>query len=820
MSFIMRPARFAPTGVTIENSALFSAINQSLSRSQGSGSNTVWTFSSWIYKCESKNQVFCNFGSSPEGQLGWNASDQFYIYNGSTTVGITTQVFRDIGWYHIHLAYNTGESGTDKVKLSVNGSLVTAWATDNRSSAGAFNNANQSGQTLRLGNNGSDSGTICLSGYMSQICIIDGSAVAASSFINVSDDGNFVTPKSDTDIKALADAGASANSFLLDMSSNPQTDFSTHGNNFTNNNTVTTSTHTPSNLNALWNPLSTVGLTTRFPQLSAGNTTAGFSGSTSARAMLTLPVFYNTHLEFTVTQGSGSDTSYPYLQVFPYSTDDYNGDILVSQPAAGGSGGTGLASGVSIPNWTTGDRVTLEIDTTNGRIYVFIDGSAVNSANPSAGSGFTFDFTMPTSGQLAIVWINQTSAGKTVVVSNPAEFTDSVSTGYKGLTSTEIAKAVTLPESTIDDHFRTILYTGNGSTQTINTTIRPDFIWTKNRTGSGPAIVDAVRGATKSVQTNSSGAEFTSSNSITSLGSSSYDLGSDGDHGSFNNNTNAHVAWVAQLGGVPSATNSAGAGATPTAGSVKIDGSNLGSALAGTIPVTKLTASTELGMSVGTYHATGSAGTIDTLLSSPDVVIVKALRASASWMVFHSSLGTGKQFLLNSTNAAINDAQGFTSSNSNGTFGVGTGAAGNTNQTNGTSPSHVFYAWKNSPFCMATSWIGNNNANGTFVPTVSTLSDGTVPMEPRWALIKQSSASGQNWYMYDRVRDPINPMTRDLRANATTAESGDSSDSIDFLTSGIKFYSNHSGTNAAQTYVALIFGQPIISKDKTLLTGR
>jgi hypothetical protein len=155
--------------------------------------------------------------------------------------------------------------------------------------------------------------------------------------------------------------------------------------------------------------------------------------------MLTLPVFYNTHLEFTVTQGSGSDTNYPFLQVFPYSTDDYSGDILVNQSAAGGSGGTGLASGASIPNWTTGDRVTLEIDTTNGRIYVFIDGSAVNSANPGAGSGFTFDFTMPASGQLAIVWINQTSAGKTVVVSNPAEFTDSVSTGYFGLTSTIVA---------------------------------------------------------------------------------------------------------------------------------------------------------------------------------------------------------------------------------------------------------------------------------------------------------------------------------------------------------------------------------------------
>ena len=51
--------------------------------------------------------------------------------------------------------------------------------------------------------------------------------------------------------------------------------------------------------------------------------------------------------------------------------------------------------------------------------------------------------------------------------------------------------------------------------------------------------------------------------------------------------------------------NSAGAGATPTAGSVKIDGSNLGSALAGTIPATKLSANTTAGFSIVTYTGTG-----------------------------------------------------------------------------------------------------------------------------------------------------------------------------------------------------------------------
>jgi len=800
------------SGVTIENSALFSAINQSLSRSQGSGSNTVWTFSSWIYKCESKNQVFCNFGSSPEGQLGWNASDQFYIYNGSTTVGITTQVFRDIGWYHIHLAYNTGESGTDKVKLSVNGSLVTAWATDNRSSAGAFNNANQSGQTLRLGNNGSDSGTICLSGYMSQICIIDGSAVAASSFINVSDDGNFVTPKSDTDIKALADAGASANSFLLDMSSNPQTDFSTHGNNFTNNNTVTTSTHTPTNLNALFNPLNFLDITTRFPVMTVGNTTTGFSTSgSSATGGLTFPVTYNTHIEFifSVAPASGFDHQYPTFKVFPFN-GPYD-TALVQQPSGNFANDAGLAAGATRPNFANGDRITMEIDASNGRIYLWQNGSALNSANPGSNSGFTFDYTPPASGAVILAFTNGNSTSKALVNSNPADFEDTVSTGYFPLTSTEIAKAVTLPESTIDDHFRTILYTGNGSTQTITTTIRPDFIWTKNRTSSGPAIVDAVRGATKSVQTNSSGAEFTSSNSITSLGSSSYDLGSDGDHGSFNDNTDAHVAWVAQLGGVPSATNSAGAGATPTAGSVKIDGVNLGSALAGTIPLTKLTASTELGMSVGTYSGSGGAGTIATGLTNIEFIIIKRTNTSSNWASWHSGLPDDNNLYLDVTNAKSADGFFDTSSNTSSTFAL----AGGGGAVNASGSTYVFYAFAPSNFISIGNYKSNANVNGPFAPT-----SNLIPMRPKWVMIKDADGASQ-WWMWDDQRSPNNLCTKVLYANLSNAEDDSVNISLDMVSGGFKLRtSSNPNGSSGNNYVYLAFGQPIISEDKLLLAGR
>ena len=55
------------TGVTVRSiaqSALFNDTDgQSLNRTQVAGSATVWTFSSWIFKCGTRNQVFLAFGT-------------------------------------------------------------------------------------------------------------------------------------------------------------------------------------------------------------------------------------------------------------------------------------------------------------------------------------------------------------------------------------------------------------------------------------------------------------------------------------------------------------------------------------------------------------------------------------------------------------------------------------------------------------------------------------------------------------------------------------------------------------------------------------
>ena len=455
--------------VSVGKSALYDRNNsENLSRTPASaGNTTTWTFSTWL------NRGYISRGTVSvfEGWVDVNNRVQMY-YNSTTdvftiwfTVSSTgktidlSEVHRGTGWYNIVVRWDyTQTVNANKVIIYVNGVAATLDTAQYHSTSTASQVNGDNAQYI--GTTGYGTGYE-FDGYMAETVMIDGQALTAESFGEFDSTGLYWTPLSSATIKALT---FGTNGFYLDNATNAQTDASGEGNNWTNNNTVTLSTNTPTNLNALWNPLSAVGLTTRFPNLTIGNTKAGWDGSTSARAMPTFPVSFNTHLEFTVTQGSGASTAYPYLQVFDYH--DYT-TALVQQGSAGAANDAGLASGESVPNWTTGDRVTLEIDTANGRIYVWIDGSAVNSANPGAGSGYTFDFTMPSSGELAIVWINQTADGFTTIVSNPDDFTDSVSSGYYGLTSTTIASQTTRTASDTDKYFQTILYEGNGAGQRV-----------------------------------------------------------------------------------------------------------------------------------------------------------------------------------------------------------------------------------------------------------------------------------------------------------------------------------------------------------------
>ena len=92
------------------------------------------------------------------------------------------------------------------------------------------------------------------------------------------------------------------------------------------------------------------------------------------------------------------------------------------------------------------------------------------------------------------------------------------------------------------DYFNTVLYTGNGSTQSITGVgFQPDWTWIKERNNAvSHRLFDNVRGATKRVFSNNTDAESEQSNSLTSFDSDGFSLG---DSGSVNGSSDTYVAW-------------------------------------------------------------------------------------------------------------------------------------------------------------------------------------------------------------------------------------------------------------------------------------
>ena len=66
--------------------------------------------------------------------------NKFVFYSNGTIIFRTNRTFEDTSkWYHILVANNYGESGTDKIKMYVDGVQITSVSNDNRSSVPEFN---------------------------------------------------------------------------------------------------------------------------------------------------------------------------------------------------------------------------------------------------------------------------------------------------------------------------------------------------------------------------------------------------------------------------------------------------------------------------------------------------------------------------------------------------------------------------------------------------------------------------------------------------------------------------------------------------------
>ena len=161
------------------------------------------------------------------------------------------------------------------------------------------------------------------------------------------------------------------------------------------------------------------------------------------------------------------------------------------------------------------------------------------------------------------------------------------------------------------------------------------------------------------------------------------------------------------------------------------------------------------------------------------------------WMVYHkdflTSGGKGHEYMkLNDTiisadfTAAWNDTAPTSS-----VFSVGTDASVNTD-----TKLFVTYLFSGvEGYSKFGYFIGNGNANGTFVYT---------GFSPSFIMMK-SDTSAYSWITIDNARDPDNIANHRLWPNETAAEGA--SEGIDFLANGFKLRGSGVGQNAGSGHM-------------------
>jgi hypothetical protein len=343
-----------------------------------------------------------------------------------------------------------------------------------------------------------------------------------------------------------------------------------------------------------------------------------------------------------------------------------------------------------------------------------------------------------------------------------------------------------------DQYVGIVTYTGNGATQTVNVGLKPDFIWIKSRSNAyDHQLVDVVRGLGNPLYSNLTNSESTL-DTVTATTLNGFTVNGSTYAGT-NGNGATFVAWAWKAGGNSNTFNIDDVGyATASAAGLT----------AGTITPTGASVNTKSGFSIITYAGNGTSGATVShgLGRTPSLLIVKR-RSSAgttpNWAVWHSSLSAGNNLFLNTTD----DAQAFSPSRFTSTIPTSSVfSLGGGDETNYNTGTFVAYSWAEIPgFSKFGRYTGNGLADGPAIIT---------GFRPRWLLIKQSSASGENWRLFDTERDKYNPTQNRLLPNSSGAEAVGVSNELDTLSNGFKLRSTDGASNGSgATYIYAAFAE-------------
>jgi len=328
-----------------------------------------------------------------------------------------------------------------------------------------------------------------------------------------------------------------------------------------------------------------------------------------------------------------------------------------------------------------------------------------------------------------------------------------------------------------DEHFNTVLYTGNGGTQSITgVNFKPDFVWLKNRDNGAyyHQSYDIIRGATKRLHPNSADSEATLSNGLTSFNSDGFSVGSDG---GVNNNSNNFVSWN-WLASNTTASN--------TDGSIS----------------STVSANTTAGFSIVTWTGDGnkSATVGHGLGSELSCIIIKERTGGDWWHNWQTGLsGDSYNMFFNNDQAersAYNDGH-VKKLNNTTTFGFDSSTS-NVNAVNQSGVDNVGYCFaEKKGFSKFGKYIGNGSSDGAYVYT---------GFKPAMMIIKKIDGV-EEWGIYDNKRDPFNVADHRLFPNLSDSEST-STDMLDFTSNGFKCRTSNNMVNAnTGEYVYMAFAE-------------
>ena len=369
-----------------------------------------------------------------------------------------------------------------------------------------------------------------------------------------------------------------------------------------------------------------------------------------------------------------------------------------------------------------------------------------------------------------------------------------VPTGYLAMCTSNMAEPTIGPNSDTQatDYFNTVIYSGNNdATRTFDVGFVSDWSWFKARNGDGYGhqLYDSNRGVTKRLFANTTAAESTNAEGVTSFDSSgNLAIGTDA---FLNEDGTTMVIWNWKCnGGTATAT-------------ISESGNN---------PAAVVQANPTAGFSIITYTGTGAVGTIAHGLGAiPKLMLIKNRTSGTTddWMVYHGENSAytsaanqtispqDEHLHLNNTLLSANVAENFNdTAPTSSVLTVGT-----THNVNADGETYVAYVFAEVlGYSKFGSYIGIEESDGTFQYT---------GFRPAFLICKLTNGgTTAHWAIFDNKRETGNVNDNVFFIDGSVENSAVNDRSVDFLSNGFKVRSSAFRINGdADTVVYIAFAE-------------